>query len=145
MAQRFPGQKKPLECLPKFARKANTMTEYSDDTSVAQDADDRLWGTIAHLSTLIPLPLFNLLGPWIVMITKGDESYFVKRQAIAAINFQITVFIAYLICIPFVLIFIGIPMMWVVGMASMILTFIAGIKAYGGISYQYPMSMRFLS
>lgn len=121
------------------------MTEYSDETSVAQDDDDRLWGTIAHLSTLIPLPLFNLLGPWIVMITKGDDSYFVKRQAVAAINFQITVFIAYLVCIPLMLILIGIPMMWIVGLCSIVLPCIAGIKAHGGVSYQYPMSMRFLS
>jgi uncharacterized Tic20 family protein len=121
------------------------MNDTPDISPEAQDSDDRLWGTIAHLSTLLPIPLFNLLGPAIVLLAKGHESYFAKRQAISALNFQLTVLIAYIVCIPFVLIFIGIPMMWFVGVASMVLTFIAGIKAYDGHTYAYPQSFHFIS
>ncbi|MFT4648645.1 MAG: putative Tic20 family protein [Planctomycetota bacterium] len=121
------------------------MNDTPDTSPEAQDSDDRLWGTIAHLSTLLPIPLFNLLGPAIVLLAKGNESYFAKRQAISALNFQLTVLIAYIVCIPFVLIFIGIPMMWFVGVASMVLTFIAGIKAYDGHTYAYPQSFHFIS
>ncbi|MDF1838658.1 MAG: DUF4870 domain-containing protein [Planctomycetota bacterium] len=121
------------------------MNDYPDTTPEAQDSDDRLWGCIAHLSTLLPIPLFNLLGPIIVMMAKGSDSYFAKRQAIAALNFQLTVIIAYVICIPLVFVIIGIPMLWVVGIGSMVLTFIAGIKAFDGETYPYPFSFHFIS
>jgi hypothetical protein len=119
------------------------MRDYPDISPEAQDSDDKLWGTIAHLSTLLPLPLFSLLGPIIVFFAKGDESYFAKRQAVSALNFQLTVHLAYLVCVPLMLILIGFVLAGVVSLGSMVLTFIAGITAYDGKTYIYPMSIRF--
>ncbi|MCA9001406.1 MAG: DUF4870 domain-containing protein [Planctomycetes bacterium] len=119
------------------------MSDYPDTFPEAQDGDDRLWGAIAHFSTFLPLPLFNLLGPIIVLLAKGDDSYFAKRQAYSALNFQLTVILAYIVCIPFVLIVIGIPMMWFVGLSSVVLVCIAGIKALDGRTFSYPFSIQF--
>ncbi|HPF15706.1 MAG: DUF4870 domain-containing protein [Planctomycetes bacterium] len=109
-----------------------------------EDSAECRWGVIAHLSALLPLPLFDLLGPFLVLITKGDQSFFIRRQAISALNFHITVLLAYLLCLPFFLILIGVAMAWMVGIASMVLAFIAAIKASEGKSYRYPFSLQIL-
>lgn len=44
------------------------------------------------------------------MLTKGNESRYIKDQATEALNFHITLMIALLVCIPFVFIFIGVLM-----------------------------------
>ena len=77
------------------------------------------------------------------LLAKGDDSYFAKRQAYSALNFQLTVILAYIVCIPFVLIVIGIPMMWFVGLSSVVLVCIAGIKALDGRTFSYPFSIQF--
>lgn len=119
---------------------------YDEDPSIeAADQDDRIWGAIAHLSTLLPIPLFNLLGPIIVMLAKGSESYFIRKQAVSALNFQLSVIIGYIICIPLVFIIIGIPLMWAIGIGSMICSCIAGIKSFEGKTFSYPMSFHFMS
>lgn len=121
------------------------MEDYPDNSPEAQDSDDRLWGCIAHLSTLLPIPLFNLLGPLIVLMAKGDDSYFVKRQAKSALNFQLTVLIGYVVSFILVVVVIGIPMLILLYFATLILTFLAGIKAYDGKTYHYPWTIQFLS
>ncbi len=110
----------------------------------SEDSQDRNWGAVAHISALIPLPLFDLPGPFIILLTKGDDSFFVRRQAISALNFRITVLLAYLICLPLIFVLIGIPMLWIVGIGSLILTVIAAIKATEGRTYRYPFSLRLL-
>ncbi|MEZ5975908.1 MAG: DUF4870 domain-containing protein [Planctomycetota bacterium] len=111
----------------------------------AASAEEQRWGAIAHLSALLPLPLFDLLGPVIVLLTKGDQSDFVRRQAIEAINFHISVFLGYIVCAVLSLILIGIFMAWALGIAAIVLAIVGGIKASEGRSYRYPFTVRFFS
>ncbi|MCP5022492.1 MAG: DUF4870 domain-containing protein [bacterium] len=116
---------------------------YDEDPSIeAVDQDDRIWGAIAHLSTLLSLPFFNLLGPLIVMLAKGDESYFIRKQAVAALNFQITILIIYVIL---TITIIGLAVIWIVPIVSLIVTCLAGIKSFEGRSYNYPFSFHFVT
>lgn len=116
----------------------------NDEPIECEDQHDCRWGAIAHLSALIPLPLFDLLGPFIVLITKGDQSFFIRRQAISALNFRLTVLIAYILCIPLFLVLIGFALWWIVALSSMVLCFIAAIKASEGKTYRFPFALRFL-
>ncbi len=116
---------------------------HDEDYSIeAADQDDRIWGAIAHLSTLLSLPLFNILGPIIVLMAKGDESFFIRKQAVAALNFQLTILIAYIIL---AITIVGLAVIWIIPIASLIVTCIAGIKAFEGRSYSYPCSFHFMS
>ncbi len=117
----------------------------NDEPIESEDSDDRLWGAIAHLSALLPLPLFDLLGPFIVLITKGDSSFFIRRQAISALNFRLTLLVAYILCLPLILILIGIVLWWILALVSIVLCIIAAIKAYEGKTYRFPFVLRFLS
>src|SRR5688500_12514274 len=75
----------------------------------APTADERQWGMFAHLSSLVGLAVGGLtpLGPLIIWLVKKDQSPFVADQAKEALNFQIAIFIASLICVALAMVLIG--------------------------------------
>ena len=111
--------------------------------SPAPTADERQWGMIAHLSALVASVVgFPLLGPLIVWLTKGKESAWVEQHAKEALNFQITVTAALWISAFLVVCIVGIFMLPVIGLAALVLTVMAGIKANNGEMYRYPATIR---
>lgn len=110
----------------------------------APSKDERMWGLIAHLSSLVGyvIPFGNLVGPLIVWQIKKDESAFIADQGKEALNFQITVMLAILVCVPLMFVCIGIPMAMAVGVADLVFIIIAAIKANEGVAYRYPFTLR---
>jgi len=97
--------------------------------------DDRMWGLFAHLSPLV----LGFLGPLIIWLIKKDESQFIATEAKEALNFQLAVMIASLICIPLIFAFcIGVLLMIVVGIGSLVYAILAGMEAHKGNHYAYP-------
>jgi hypothetical protein len=58
------------------------------------------------------------------------------------LNFQITVSIACIVCIPLIFICIGIVLLIAIAVANLILVIVAAINAAGGTAYRYPMTWR---
>jgi uncharacterized protein len=112
----------------------------------AVSADERQWGMFAHLSALLGfvVPFGNLLGPLIIWQIKKNEMEFVADQGKEALNFQITVAIAVFVCILLMIVFIGFLLLPVVGIAALVFTVIAGIKANNGERYRYPFALRLI-
>ena len=112
----------------------------------AVPADARQWGLFAHLSALIGLiiPFGNVLGPLIIWQVKQAEMPFVGDQGKEALNFQITVAIAMLICIVLSFVLIGLLLLPIVGIAALVFTIIGGIKANEGQYYRYPFALRLI-
>jgi uncharacterized protein len=108
--------------------------------------DDRNWGLIAHLSALsgFVIPFGSILGPLIVYLVKRDVSTFATDCAKEALNFNITVGIGLIICLILWLVFIGFLLMAVLGVAWLVLTIVAAVRASEGISYRYPATIRFI-
>lgn len=112
-----------------------------------QQKDDRLWGMLCHLSALAAvfgIPMLNILGPLVVWLLKKNTSAFVDEQGKCALNFQITVTIALLVCIPLMFVVIGIPLMIAIGIADLVFVIIASIKVNQGESYKYPYSLNLI-
>ena len=109
--------------------------------------DERTWALFAHLSALIGfvIPFGNLIGPLVVWQVKKNEMPFVDEQGKEALNFQITVTLAAIVCFILMFVVIGVFLMFVVGIAALVLTIIAAIKANGGEHYQYPINWRIIS
>ena len=110
----------------------------------------RTWHMWAHLSALAGLivPFGNLLGPLLVWQLKKHDLPSVEAHGKAALNFQITVTIAVfgglLVAIPLAFVCIGyvlIPVVAVVGIAGLVFSVIAGVKANDGQEYRYPYSL----
>ncbi|MFK7915719.1 MAG: DUF4870 domain-containing protein [Pseudomonadales bacterium] len=111
----------------------------------AVSANDRQWGMFAHLSALLGfvIPFGNLIGPLVIWQMKKDVP-FVADQGKEALNFQITVAIAAMICVVLFLVVIGGPLLMLVGLAALVFMVIAAIKANEGIRYRYPYAFRFV-
>lgn len=109
--------------------------------------EEKNWAMISHIASfaaLIPLiPLIGMvLGPLLVWLLKKEDMPLVAQNGVEALNFNITMFIAY--CVAFVLCFIliGIPILFGLIIFHFIVTILAAIKASEGGVYKYPFSMK---
>ena len=128
--------------------------EQADPSSAGPDAaggttDDRevrLWGMFAHLSAFAGflIPFGNIIGPLVVWQVKKDLP-FVDEQGKEALNFQITVSIAVVVCLFLMFILIGFLLLPLVAITSFVFTLIAGLKANNGENYRYPIALRFIT
>lgn len=109
-------------------------------------ADEKTWGMMAHVLTLAPyiiaLPFIAIAGPLIVRATKGQQSAWVDNHAKESLNFQITLLIGYAVAL--VTACIGVGFLLAIGLAifGLVMSIIAGIKAYNGEVYRYPVTLR---
>lgn len=109
-------------------------------------AEQRQWGLFAHLSSLVGLiiPLGNILGPLIIWQVKKDEMPFAADQAKEALNFNITMAIAGIVAWLLIFVLIGLLLLPLIGIAWIVLTILAAIKANGGEAYRYPFALRLI-
>jgi len=90
------------------------------------------------------------IGPLIIWLIKKDTMPFVAAQAKEALNFNITVSAIFLVLTIFTVITFGIgalltvPVMLLVGIAALVFTIIAAVKANEGVDYRYPFSIRLI-
>jgi uncharacterized protein len=127
----------------------------STDTTVP--AEERQWGMFAHLSMLVAGLLTSVLGGWgwflgplIIWLMKKDTMPFVADQAKEALNFSIVVTGIFLVLMLLGILTLGVgflitmPIMVIVGLAALVLTIIAAMKANEGIRYRYPFNIRII-
>ena len=88
------------------------------------------------------LALLALLGPLIIWKTKGRTLPFVAEQAKESLNFQITVFLLALIGVALIFVLIGFVLLWILGLANLVLVFIAAVQVSEGKPYRYPFCLR---
>jgi len=82
------------------------------------------------------------LGPLILWQIKKDMDPLIDDQGKEALNFQITVAIAWLVCMVLGFVVIGFLLMLILVVAALVLTIIGGIKANNGTAYRYPWTWR---
>ena len=105
--------------------------------------NEKIWSILSHLSVIsvgagLVLPLVVYLA------MKGDSDY-TAANAKEALNFHLSLLIYCLCCIPLIFIVIGIPLLIVLGIASLILAIVAAVKASDGGCYRYPLTLRLVS
>lgn len=120
----------------------------NDDSQAPQPVpgpEARKWAMLCHFAAfawvLAPM-VGNVIGPLIAWQLKKDIDPFVDQQGKEALNFQITVSIALMICGLLAWMLIGFPLMLLVCVAALVLTVIAGVKANDGQAYRYPFVWR---
>ena len=121
------------------------MSEPSVTSGPVPTENERTWGMLAHLSALLGLfvPLLGVvIGPLVVWLARRDDSVFVAEHAREALNFNILVLIAAVVCIVLMLVFIGFILGSALFVAWLVLTLVAAIRASEGHAYRYPVSIR---
>ena len=90
----------------------------------------------------------NIVGPLIIWLVKKDSLAFAAGQAKEALNFNITLLIIGVILLLVTIftfglgIFITAPIGILLGIAWLVLTIIAAMKANEGVAYRYPFTLR---
>ncbi|MBM3826288.1 MAG: DUF4870 domain-containing protein [Verrucomicrobia bacterium] len=103
--------------------------------------DEKNLGLIMHVLSLVG---FSLLGPLIVWLVKKHESAYINLQGRELLNFQLSLLIYSIACIPLCFILIGIPLLIVLALAAVVLTIIGLVKATEGRIYRFPLTIRML-
>ena len=122
------------------------MNQEVENSDNSPDKDARNWAMICHLSALSGcfIPLGNLLGPLIIWAIKKDEFTFVDQQGKEAINFQLSMTIAYLVSCVLIILVIGIFLLGILAVYALVMIIIASIKTNDGIDFRYPYVIRFV-
>jgi uncharacterized protein len=120
-------------------------------------AEERQWAMFAHLSALLGGLVTGWVGGWgwfigplIIWLVKKDTMPFVNDQAKEALNFNITIAIVFIILTILSVATLGIglvialPLMFIIGIAALVLIIMAAIKANEGKAYRYPFALRLI-
>jgi uncharacterized Tic20 family protein len=119
--------------------------------------DERNWAMFAHLSAIVVglvasavgMSMLAFLGPLVIYLMKKDESPFIADQAKEALNFYISVGIIFavllVLSLTVILLVLTIPLMILLGLASLVLSIMAAIKASNGELYRYPLTLRLIN
>lgn len=98
---------------------------------------------MAMLSHLLAV-LTGIIGPLLIWLLKKDQHPFIDDQGKQALNFQLTLLIAYVIAMLTWCLIIGMVLALVILVAHLVFTIIAAIKANKGIAYRYPFAAQFI-
>jgi len=116
----------------------------------AFSSDERMWAMLGHLSafTAFITGIGCILGPLVVWLIKRETLAFAGEQAKEALNYNITVALAFVALWVLTIITFGLgivltfPIGCVLFIAWIVFTVIAAIKANEGVAYRYPFTLR---
>jgi uncharacterized Tic20 family protein len=108
-------------------------------TDTMPSGTQKIWALLSHLSAFMGL---GIILPLVVYLAMRGESEYVSENAKEALNFHISLIIYAICCIPLIFVLIGIPLLILLGLASLVLAIIAAVKASNGECYRYPLTLR---
>ncbi len=103
-------------------------------------SDERTMALLAHLLGIF----FSFVGPLVIWLIKKDESKFVDHHGKEALNFQLTMLIAYVVGVILSTIIIGLCVILAVWVIIIIFSIMAAVAANKGEYYRYPLTIRFI-
>ncbi|MDG1714898.1 DUF4870 domain-containing protein [Lacinutrix sp.] len=110
--------------------------------------EDRQLLVLTHLSQLVTLIIGfgSLILPLILWLTQKDKVYQMDAHGKTIVNFQLSLVVLYIVCVPLILLFgLGLLGWLVLGLISVIYPIINAIKANNGENPTYPFSYNFIN
>jgi uncharacterized protein len=104
-------------------------------------ADEKLWATLVQVGGI----LFNWIPALIGYLVLKDRGPFVRSHTATALNFQITIFIAYVVGGILSIVVVGLFIIIAAWVLNIVFSIIAAVKANRGEYYTYPLAIRFVS
>ncbi|ROP65812.1 DUF4870 domain-containing protein [Curtobacterium sp. ZW137] len=102
--------------------------------------DQRLWSTLTHIGGIF----FNFIAPLVAYLLFRDRGGFVREHTRVALNFHITMAIAYAVGVVTVWLGIGLLILFGVWVVTIIFGIMAAVAANQGRFYRYPLSIEFI-
>ncbi|UKM63734.1 DUF4870 domain-containing protein [Flavobacteriaceae bacterium GSB9] len=103
---------------------------------------------ITHLSQLITLVIGfgSLLLPLVFWLTQKDKVYQMDAHGKNIINFQLSLIVYCIICVPLILLFgLGLLGFMVLGLVAVVFPIVNAIKASKGEIPTYPFTFNFIN
>ncbi|MEV0385200.1 DUF1707 and DUF4870 domain-containing protein [Nonomuraea sp. NPDC050643] len=100
------------------------------------ESNERLGAALGHALLALGIPI---VGPLLLMLTGGKTSPYIRKHAVEALNFQLTV-VGASVLLPFT--FIGILLVPVIWVAAIVLAIVGGASALGEGNFRYPLTVR---
>jgi|tagenome__1003787_1003787.scaffolds.fasta_scaffold20927930_3 uncharacterized Tic20 family protein len=119
----------------------NTPPAYVAPQPLSQ-SDERLWATLIHVGGII----IGFISPLVGYLVLKDRSAFVREHAKTALNFQLTLIIAWIVAYILTIVTLGLlfflPLaVWVL---DVVFSIIAAVAANKGEPYKYPLTIPFI-
>ncbi len=102
-------------------------------------AEDKQWASFAHLGGIL-----WFVPSLIIWLVFKDRGAFTNTEAKEALNFQITIGIAYVVSWVLTLVLIGFLLIPAVSVVSVIFSILGFLKAKDGTAYRYPFALRLI-
>lgn len=123
---------------------ANIFSKNNNQSKIIDMRQDRSLLVITHLSQLLDLitGFGGFIVPLILWLTQRDKVLAMDGHGKSIMNFQISMFIYAVICVPLILLFgLGILGLLVIGILCLVFPIINAIKANNGEPPYYPLSL----
>ncbi|WP_258365973.1 MULTISPECIES: DUF4870 domain-containing protein [unclassified Curtobacterium] len=127
--QQYGGWERPGQQYPAGYQPPQPMTP----------EDQRLWATLTHVGGIF----FNILVPLVAYLVLRDRGQFVREHTRVALNFHITMAIAYFAGGLTSVLGIGFLVIAAAAIVSIVFGIMAAIAANQGQFYKYPLSIEF--
>ncbi|WP_298456686.1 DUF4870 domain-containing protein [uncultured Cellulomonas sp.] len=104
-------------------------------------ADQRTWAVVSHLGGVF----VSFIVPLVIWLVFRGRGAYLEDQAKESLNFQITLFLGYLIGTITVIILLGffiLPLVWLFGV---VFSIIAAVASSRGEPYRYPLTLRLIT
>jgi hypothetical protein len=106
----------------------------------------RQWSFFIHLSLLAGflIPYAGLILPIVLWQIKKTEFPGTDVHGRIVVNWIISMHIYGVVCVILIYVLIGIPLLFALGIVSVVFPIIGAIKANNGEAWNYPLAIRFL-
>ena len=101
-------------------------------------SEDRTFAILAHIGGLFT----SWVAPLVIFLVKKDAGdAFTTENAKEALNFQITLFIVFMVMM---FSFVGIFLIFIPMIFNLVVSIMAAVKASNGVSFRYPLTLRLI-
>jgi uncharacterized Tic20 family protein len=116
---------------------------YGQPGGLVPSSEERTWAWISHAGTIVSaMVALAFICPLVIMLTKGNESPFVRRNAVESLNFQISLYIYAVVCFVLVFVLVGFFLLIALGIFALVAIILATVKAANGEEFRYPLCIR---
>jgi uncharacterized protein len=106
-------------------------------------SNDRNLAMLTHLSGFVLYVIVPLIV-WLLHKDRPDKTY-LANEAKEALNFQITMALAWIVCAVLQVVLIGFLLMGVLWFVNLIFCIIAAVKVSSDGHYRYPFALRLVN
>jgi uncharacterized protein len=105
-------------------------------------SDERTLAILSHVLAIVPG--IGIFGPLVIYLIRRDGPAFVTENAKESLNFQITIYICYIIGWILSVILIGLVLLGVLWFVELVLVIVAAVRVSENKIYRYPFNLRLI-